>query len=242
LKAGKHVWCEKPLTCNYEHTKKLVTLAKKSKKMLTEAFMYLHHPQFRKVKSIVNDRKASKVHSIICRFGIPILRDPGFRHDPSLCGGALWDVGSYTVSAVLALFPNQDVQVLFSEIGKKKLFTVDTEGRALLRLSQGSSAYLEWGIGFGYKNEIDLWSETGSFYTDKIFSKQENYQPVYHMRDKNGNESLDYGAKSEQFTKMFYNFYKMVSSPLKIKAEYDIILQRARVMDEIVKCSTLIET
>ena len=29
LKAGKHVWCEKPLTCEYEETKFLVSLAEK---------------------------------------------------------------------------------------------------------------------------------------------------------------------------------------------------------------------
>ena len=239
LKAGKHVWCEKPLTCNYEDTKTLVHLARESKRMLTEAFMYLHHPQFSKVKNLVNDRKTGKVHSAICRFGIPILKDPGFRHDPSLCGGALWDVATYTVSAVLALFPNQHVQVLFSEVRKKENFPVDTEGRALLRFSHGTTAYLEWGIGVGYKNEIDIWSEKGSFFTDKIFSKPENYQPVYRIRDKNGNESLDYGDKSEQFTKMFYNFHSMFDSPVKFGVEYESILERARVMDEIVKYSSL---
>ena len=46
LEAGKHVWCEKPLTCNYEDTKLLLLLAKRRKKILAECFMYLHHPQF----------------------------------------------------------------------------------------------------------------------------------------------------------------------------------------------------
>ena len=27
LEARKHVWCEKPLTCNYNHTKKLINLS-----------------------------------------------------------------------------------------------------------------------------------------------------------------------------------------------------------------------
>ena len=45
----------------------------------------------------------------------------------------LWDVASYTVSAVLALYPDQNVQVLFSEVYKKENFPVDTEGRAVLR-------------------------------------------------------------------------------------------------------------
>ena len=43
------------------------------------------------------------------------------------------------------------------------------EGRALLRFSQGTVAYLEWGMEVGYRNEIDLWSEKGSFFTDSIY-------------------------------------------------------------------------
>lgn len=241
LKADKHVWCEKPLTCNYEDTRILIDLARKRKKMLAEAFMYLHHPQFSKVFNLVNDRKNGKVHSVICRFGMPILNDPGFRHDPSLCGGALWDVATYTVSAVLALFPKQHAQVLFSEVLKKENFPVDNDGRALLRFSHGATAYLEWGIGIGYRNEIDIWFDKGSFFTDKIFSKPENYQPVYQIRDKYGNESLDYGDKLEQFNKMFYDFYNIIESPVKIGVEYEVILERARIMNQIVKHSSLNE-
>ena len=56
------------------------------------------------------------------------------------------------------------------------------EGRALLSSSNGAKAYLDWGIGLGYRNEIDLWAENGSFFTDKIFSKPEDYQPVFRLR------------------------------------------------------------
>ena len=239
LKAGKHVWCEKPLTCDYKDTKTLIQFAKENRKMVTEAFMYLHHSQFNKVRSFVDDRKTGHVRSVICRFGIPNLKHPGFRIDPSLGGGALWDVASYTVSAVLALYPDQQVKVLFSEVCKKENFPVDTEGRAVLRFSNGTTAYLEWGIGVGYKNEIELWSVKGSFYTDKIFSKPENYQPIYRTRDINGNESVDYGNISEQFKEMFCNFYNMFYSPEQILIEYDSILKRARVMDEIARYADL---
>ena len=53
LKAGKNVWCEKPLTCNYNNTKTLASLAERNKVMLAEAFMYLYHPQFKKIKNLV---------------------------------------------------------------------------------------------------------------------------------------------------------------------------------------------
>ena len=239
LKAGKHVWCEKPLTCDYENTIELVKLAKENRKMITEAFMFLYHPQFNKVQNFVKDKKTGHIFSVVCRFGIPKIKNPGFRIDPTLGGGALWDVASYTVAAVLALYSDLQVKVLFSEVCKKENSPVDSEGRAVLRFSNGSSAYLEWGIEVGYKNEIELWSDKGSFYTDKIFSKPENYQPIYLTRDINGNESLDNGNISEQFKEMFYNFYNMFDSSELIKEEYVNILKRARVMDEIVRFSDL---
>ena len=137
------------------------------------------------------------------------------------------------------MYQDQHVKVLFSEVCQKEGDLVDTEGRAVLRFSNGATAYLEWAIGVGYKNEIELWSEKGSFYTDKIFSKPENYKPIYLTRDINGNESVGYGDISEQFKEMFNNFYNMFDSPKQIATEYESILARAQVMDEIVRVADL---
>ncbi len=172
-----------------------------------------------------------------CRFGIPFLEKHGFRHDPDLCGGAFWDVASYTISAVLELFPEQELEVVFAEVCKKENFPVDIEGRALLSSSNGAKAYLDWGIGLGYRNEIDLWAENGSFFTDKVFSKPEDYRPVYRLRDKNGNESLEYGEQAEQFVEMFRSFSFMLNNSKLTANERDRILQRANVMDEVVQLS-----
>ena len=108
-----------------------------------------------------------------------------------------------------------------------------------MRLSNGATAYLEWGIGLGYKNEIELWSEKGSFYTDKIFSKPGNYKPIYKIRDINGNETTNYGEISDQFIEMFYSFYSMFDYPEQVEKEYDTILKRAKLMNEIIRVATL---
>jgi dTDP-3,4-didehydro-2,6-dideoxy-alpha-D-glucose 3-reductase len=232
LKAGKHAWCEKPLSCNIRDSKELIALAKKKHKMLAEAFMYLYHPQFSQVKNFV-DSNNGRVKSIVCRFGIPSLEKPGFRDNPSLCGGAFWDVAAYPVSALLGLLPDQDVEILFAEIKNHNNSQVDTEGIALLRFSEGTIAFLEWGVGFAYKNEIDLWTEEESFFTNKIFSKPVDYQPVFRIQDKYGNETLQKGEKSEQFLDMFYNFYEKINSSSLSSEEYNHILKRAEVMDSI---------
>lgn len=232
IEAGKNVWCEKPLTCSYIDTQALVSLSEKKDKILTESFMHLYHPQFQRVKKFVDDSKG--VHSVICRFGIPTLDKPGFRNSSELCGGALWDVATYTVSALLPLFPDQRVEVIFSEVLTKKGMHVDNEGRAVLRFSQGATAYLEWGVGVAYKNEIDLWAIDSSFFTDKIFSKPKEYQPQYKIRDINGNESVENGEQSEQFIDMFRYFFRLMNDKEQVLTERENILKRAKLMDDIV--------
>jgi dTDP-3,4-didehydro-2,6-dideoxy-alpha-D-glucose 3-reductase len=232
IEAGKHVWCEKPLTCNYVDTQTLVSLAEEKGCVLTESFMYLYHPQFQRVRRFIDDSK--QIYSIICRFGIPTLDKPGFRNNPELCGGALWDVATYTVSALLSLFPGQQVKVLFSEVLTKEGLQVDSEGRAVLRFSQGVTAYLEWGVGVAYKNEIDLWGIDGSFFTNKIFSKPKEYQPQYKICDLSGNESIENGESAEQFIKMFHNFVRMMDDLESAVIEKKIILQRAKLMNDII--------
>ncbi len=232
LEAGKHVWCEKPLTCSYIDTQELVSLAEKRGKVITESFMYLFHPQFQRVKKFVNDSK--DLHSVICRFGIPTIDNPGFRNNSELCGGALWDVATYTISALLSLFSDQQIKLIFSEILSKTGESVDSEGRALLKFSQGVTAYLEWSVGVAYKNEIDLWAKDGSFFTDKIFSKPKDYQPQYKIRDINGNESVKNGEQSEQFIDMFHNFVRIMKNKERAAAERKTILQRAKLMNDIV--------
>ncbi len=232
IEAGKHVWCEKPLTCSYSDTQALVMLAEEKGKILTESFMYLFHHQFHRVEKFVADSK--RIHSVICRFGIPNLAEPGFRNNPQLCGGALWDVATYTTSALLSLFPDQQVEVIFAEVLTKDGSQVDSEGRAVLRFSQGVTAYLEWGVGVAYKNEIDVWAEENSFFTDKIFSKPKEYRPQYKIRDLNGNERVENGEQSEQFMEMFRNFVEIMSDKEKAIAEKKSILQRAKLMNDIV--------
>ena len=140
---------------------------------------------------------------------------------------------------MLELFPNQDVQILFSEILFKDDEDVDSEGRVLLRFSNGITAYLEWGVGVSYRNEIDILTSKNSLFIDKIFSKPENYEPLYFFRDMNGNQSIEKGEKSEQFIDMFAHFISMFGSSKKINDEYEKIYRRSELMDEIFKQSKL---
>jgi predicted dehydrogenase len=81
-----------------------------------EAFMYRHHPQWRRVPELVREGAIGRLRSIRATFGFRLQNVDDVRLRPELDGGALMDVGCYCVSGsrVLAGEPEraQGEQVL----------------------------------------------------------------------------------------------------------------------------------
>ncbi|MGD2099777.1 MAG: Gfo/Idh/MocA family oxidoreductase [Desulfobacterales bacterium] len=103
LKAGKHVLCEKPLACNAEEAREMAAAAKDAGRLLMEAFMYRFHPRSLRIKQLIAEGAIGTprlVRSAFCfRMADSEWHDPpNLRLIPEMGGGALLDVGSYSVS------------------------------------------------------------------------------------------------------------------------------------------------
>jgi D-xylose 1-dehydrogenase (NADP+, D-xylono-1,5-lactone-forming) len=94
LAAGKHVLCEKPLAVDAAEAEDMAAAAGRSGRLLMEAFMYRFHPAM--IEFVDGLREPMHVQSSFAF----TLQDPAdIRLDPTIGGGALLDVGCYTVSA-----------------------------------------------------------------------------------------------------------------------------------------------
>jgi NDP-hexose-3-ketoreductase len=109
LQAGKHLWCEKPITTTFAHSLQLIELAQDKNLFVGEAYMYKYHQQFKKLKNIVENMRFGRLMRLICRFSISALDQPGFRINLDLVASALLDLGSYTFSIVDELFEGQPI-------------------------------------------------------------------------------------------------------------------------------------
>ncbi len=103
LSAGKHVLCEKPLACNAGEAREMAARAKEHDLLLMEAFMYRFHPRNRHIKQMVDQGEIGKpclVRSAFCfHMDDEIMQSGGnVRLKPNMGGGALLDVGCYSVS------------------------------------------------------------------------------------------------------------------------------------------------
>ena len=100
LAAGKHVLCEKPLSRRPEEVAAAFDVAEAQGLVLTEAFMYRHHPQTAKIRDLVAEGAVGRPCAVKTTFSFPLEDLSNVRALPELDGGALMDVGCYCVSGI----------------------------------------------------------------------------------------------------------------------------------------------
>ena len=98
LAAGKHVLCEKPYTRRPEEAVEAFDAADAAGLVLTEAFMYRHHPQAKTIARLVADGAVGRLLAVKATFSFALTDLTNVRAIPELDGGALMDVGCYCVS------------------------------------------------------------------------------------------------------------------------------------------------
>lgn len=98
LRAGKPVLCEKPFAMNADQAARMVAVSEETGVFLMEAFHYRFHPAFLQVMDIVKGGDLGRVKSAAARFSVEVPdREGELRHEPTLGGGALMDLGCYPV-------------------------------------------------------------------------------------------------------------------------------------------------
>ena len=95
--AGKHVLCEKPLVISMEEFDQVESAAVDGDVTVFEAFMYLHHPQTLKVRSMIEEGQLGTIQLINSWFNfyLPPENAGNVRLQSDLEGGSAWDVGVY---------------------------------------------------------------------------------------------------------------------------------------------------
>jgi predicted dehydrogenase len=124
LESGKHVLCEKPLCATRAEAQRLADASKRTGRLCTEGFMYMHHPQSARLVELA--RPGSPIGPIrLIRSNRNVHQtDPyilNSRLSHTLQGGALMDIGCYPLSlALLAMNETPDWSTLHAsaELGR----------------------------------------------------------------------------------------------------------------------------
>lgn len=96
--AGKHIFCEKPLTADGSEAVKAVAKAARHDVLLFEAFVYRYQPQTALVRKLIDEGRIGRLKTAHARFHYNLReRVSNVRMKAELAGGALMDVGCYCI-------------------------------------------------------------------------------------------------------------------------------------------------
>jgi predicted dehydrogenase len=110
--AGKHVLCEKPLSINVAEAKELLAVQQKTGVKIGEAFMVRTNPQWLRTCELIRSGRIGELRSITGFFSY-FNRDPkNIRNVPETGGGALLDIGCYTITTSRFAFGEEPRRVM----------------------------------------------------------------------------------------------------------------------------------
>jgi xylose dehydrogenase (NAD/NADP) len=109
LEAGKHVLCEKPLGLDAAEVARMRVAADDAGLLLVEAAWNRWHPRTQRIEALVAPIAGPR--DVRAWFTFPGVPADNYRLDPRRGGGALMDVGCYTVSAALSALSAEAVDI-----------------------------------------------------------------------------------------------------------------------------------
>ena len=219
------VLCEKPITGNAKELEKLIELSEQNQTFLKEAMWTWFNPVANKVKEWINEGRIGKILSVDCIFNMPIFgynKAKGRYISRAKYGGALLDLGVYSVRYVYELFGNPK-----SIVSKGKLYN----GIDLFNVSvfeyDGFKARVSSQINALVGEHCNIMGEKG---TIKI--------PLFHMASKAVLKIKNGKVVFKDKAKKFATQFRVVAEYIKKEKDNELVslgssLDVMKLMDEI---------
>jgi predicted dehydrogenase len=115
---GKHVLCEKPIACCAADAQEMSAACRDKGVLLMEAFAQRFHPQYQRAQKLIREGSIGRILRITAAMSRSLYPADDIRMNPSLCGGALMDLGCYCINTARHLVGAEPVSVFATqEIG-----------------------------------------------------------------------------------------------------------------------------
>jgi glucose-fructose oxidoreductase len=98
-KAGKHVWCEKPMAMTVTECQQMIDAAKSNKVKLSIGYRVHHEPNTQKIMEFAKQQTYGKVKTVTAKAGYFDPRSDHWKQKKSLGGGVMYDMGVYPLNA-----------------------------------------------------------------------------------------------------------------------------------------------
>ena len=160
LDRGIHVLCEKPMVDNSAQLEKTIAKAREKKLFLMEGMWTRCFPVVRKIHEWLKSSAIGKVKSIRADFGLKAVEGwQGWKASAEHGGGALRDVGIYTLAWASLVYPGEKPEKIDSVCRLKN--GADFHSELFLRYSGGRTAFLSGSFDMVSSHEAILYGDKG---------------------------------------------------------------------------------
>jgi predicted dehydrogenase len=141
IEAGKHMLCEKPIALSAAQAQELLDVAKQRPHLkVMEAFMYRHHPQWRRAKQIVDTGGVGELRTIHSFFSFYNDDPTNIRNIADIGGGGLMDIGCYNISLSRFIFDAEPTRVI-GIVEYDPQFNTDRLASGILDFGRGTATF-----------------------------------------------------------------------------------------------------
>ncbi len=232
IEAGKHVLCEKPLGIDLADAEKLVQVAQNSDRVVMEAFMYRFHPQWRKIKELIDSGVLGKIRHVQSSFCFFNRDANNVRNMPGIGGGGLLDIGSYCISVSRLAFGKVPRRVS-GLLDIDSDFKVDVHASAILDFGDGMATF-NCSMQSNSTQFVHIVGDHGRIFVDTPFHKRED-KPcelvLYRNQDK---ETIVIGHHNH-FVYEVEAFSKAIQEGKQAPTPLSDAIENMRVIDAVFK-------
>jgi D-xylose 1-dehydrogenase (NADP+, D-xylono-1,5-lactone-forming) len=163
MEAGKHVLCEKPLSRDPGEVSAAFDAAERTGMLMSEAFMWRHNPQTKKLKELVDGGAIGELRLIRSTFSYSLYDEANIRLRTDVDGGALMDVGCYCVSGS-RLLGGESLEA--HGLARRGPSGTDWVTAGVLRFPNDVLATFDCGTALPNRDELEAIGSEGSLFLD----------------------------------------------------------------------------
>lgn len=147
---GKHVWLEKPMAMTAKQCQNIIDSCNKNNVKLCIGYRMLHEPNTQTLISYAKSKPYGQMITVDSQAGYRGGGGSDWRYEKDMGGGALYDMGVYTVNGIRYATGMIPVEVLYAKQSQDRpeiMGDIDETTEYRLRFKNGLEAYGKTSVG-----------------------------------------------------------------------------------------------
>ncbi|MEK5231342.1 Gfo/Idh/MocA family oxidoreductase [Lysinibacillus sp. FSL K6-0232] len=234
LKSNKHVLVEKPATISLEEMQHIAATVQETGRYFLEGFMYQYHEQHSKMRELLP--LIGEIVHIKAHFSWLLENKEDIRLNPSLGGGAMYDVGCYCMHAITQLIGFKPVAISMVSNTLSDI-TVDRTSICTMVDKHGKTATFTCSMEMPFLDYYEIVGEKGMLKVLHSFRPDvsKNGKGIVELYNHAGDLLEQHAIWDDQYLRQIEHFEQQVNSQIACENSLQQSLELAHYLEQAYK-------